>query len=70
MKLTEDRKSIRAFAQTLAVASTITWNVLRKSNTRQTGKPSKTSAVDDRNSVRTVKKHPKSTVSDVTNNKE
>ncbi len=62
VKLREDGKSIRAIAQTLAIASTTIWNVLRKkeatgvlSNRPQTGRPRKTSAVADRNIVRAVK---------------
>ncbi|MDF4264986.1 helix-turn-helix domain-containing protein, partial [Vibrio parahaemolyticus] len=50
----EDGQSIRAIAQTLAIASTTIWNVLKKkettgvlSNRRRTGRPRKTSAVDD-----------------------
>jgi len=73
VNLREDGKSIRAIAQTLAIASTTIWNVLKKKETtgvlrRQTGRPRKTSAVDDRNIVRAVKKDPKTTVSDISNN--
>ena len=75
VKLREDGKSIRAIAQTLAIASTTIWNVLKKkettgvlSNRRGTGRPRKTAAVDDRNIVRAVKKDPKTTVSDISNN--
>ena len=49
----------RAIAQTLAIASTTIWNVLKKkettgvlSNRRRTGRPRKTAAVDDRNIVK------------------
>ena len=38
------------------------------SNRHQTGRPRKTTAVDDRNIVRAVKKNPKTSVSDITNN--
>ena len=74
MKLREDGKSIRAIAQILAIASTTIWNVLKKkettgvlSNRRRTGRPRKTTAVDDRNIVRAVKKDPKTTVVDISN---
>uniref|UniRef100_A0A673FSC5 Transposase IS30-like HTH domain-containing protein n=1 Tax=Sinocyclocheilus rhinocerous TaxID=307959 RepID=A0A673FSC5_9TELE len=75
VKLREDGESIRAIAQTLAQASTTIWNVLRKkettgvlSNRPRTGRPRKTSAVDDRNIVTAVKKDPKTTVSDISKN--
>ncbi len=73
VKLREEGKSIRAIAHTLAI-STI-WNVLEKkeatgvlSNINQTGIPRKTTAVDDRNIVRAVRKDPKTTVSEISNN--
>ncbi len=63
-------KSIRAIAQTLAIASTTIWTVLKKkettgvlSNRPRTGRPRKAPAVDDRNIVTDVKKDPKTTVS-------
>ncbi len=75
LKLREDGKSIRAIAQTLIIARTTSLNVLKKTETsgvlnnrRRSGRPRKTSAVDDRNIVRAVKKNPKTTVSDITNN--
>ncbi|KAF0047695.1 hypothetical protein F2P81_001328 [Scophthalmus maximus] len=75
VKLREDGKSIRAIAQTLAITSTTTWNVLKKkettgvlSNRRRTGTPRKTTAVDDRNIVRAVKKDSKTAVGDISNN--
>ncbi len=53
----------QTIAQTLAIASTTIWNLLRKkettgvlSNTPRTGRSRKTSAVDDRNIVTAVKK--------------
>ncbi len=65
----------QTIAQTLAIASTTIWNLLRKkettgvlSNTPRTGRSRKTSAVDDRNIVTAVKKDPKTTVSDISNN--
>ncbi len=68
-------KSIRAIAQTLAIASTTIWNVLKNrettdvlSNRPRTGRPRKTSVVDDRNIVTDVKKDPKTTVSVIRNN--
>ncbi len=74
LKLREDGKSIRAIAQTLIIARTTIWNVLKKTETsgvlnnrRRTGRLRKTAAVDDRNIVRAVEKNPK-TVSDITNN--
>ncbi len=73
VKLRKEGKSIRAIAHTLAI-STI-WNVLEKkeatgvlSNINQTGRPRKTTAVDDRNIVRAVRKDPKTTVSEISNN--
>uniref|UniRef100_A0A0E9XQ99 Transposase Tc1-like domain-containing protein n=1 Tax=Anguilla anguilla TaxID=7936 RepID=A0A0E9XQ99_ANGAN len=52
-----------------------TWNVLKKketagvlSNRYRTGRPRKTTAVDDRNIVKAVKKNLKTSVSDITNN--
>ena len=75
VKLREYGKSIRAIAQILAIASTTNWNVLKKkettgvlSNRRRTGRPRKTTAVDDRIIVRAVKKDPKTTVVDISNN--
>ena len=75
MKLREDGKPIRAIAQILAIASTTIWNVPKKkettgvlSNRRRTGRPRKTTAVDDRIIVRAVKKDPKTTVVDISNN--
>ncbi len=68
-------KNKQTIAQTLAIASTTIWNLLRKkeitgvlSNTPWTGRSRKTSAVDDRNIVTAVKKDPKTTVSDISNN--
>ncbi len=65
----------QTIAQTLAIASTTIWNLLRKkettgvlSNTPWTGRSRKTSAVDNRNIVTAVKKDPKTTVSDISNN--
>ncbi len=65
----------QTIAQTLAIASATIWNLLRKkettgvlSNTPRTGRSWKTSAVDDRNIVTAVKKYPKPTVSDISNN--
>ena len=62
-------------AQAMGIACTTTWNVLKKketagvlSNRHRTGRPRKTTAVDDRNIVRAVKKNPKTSVSDITNN--
>lgn len=59
----------------MAIDSTTIWNVLKKkettgvlSNRRRTGRPRKTAAIDDRNIVRAVKKDPKTTVSDNSNN--
>ena len=75
MKLREDGKSFRAIAQTLTIDSTTIWNVLKKkettgvlSNRRRTSRPRITAATDDRNIVRAVKKDPKTTVSDNSNN--
>ena len=75
VNLRENGKSIRAIAQTLAIASTTIWNVLRKketsgilSNRPRKGRPRKTSAVDNRNIVRAVKEDPKTTVSNISNN--
>uniref|UniRef100_A0A3Q1I713 Transposase Tc1-like domain-containing protein n=1 Tax=Anabas testudineus TaxID=64144 RepID=A0A3Q1I713_ANATE len=56
---------IRAIAQTLAIASSTTWNILKKKEA--TGGLSNRS-VDNRNTVRAVKKDPKTTVSDINNN--
>ena len=60
---------------TLAIASTTICNVLKKKETTDvlndrhgTGRPRKTSTVDDRNIVRAVKKDPKTTVSNISNN--
>ena len=59
----------------MPIASTTIWNVLKKkettgvlSNRRRTGRPRKTTAVDDRIIVRAVKKDPKTTVVDISNN--
>ncbi|MCJ8740406.1 hypothetical protein PDJAM_G00058690 [Pangasius djambal] len=75
VKLKKEGKSIRAIAQTLGIANTTIWNVLKKQATtgvlttrHRTGRPRKTTAVDDRNIVRAVKKNPQTTVSDITNN--
>lgn len=75
LKLREEGKSIRAIAQTLGIASTTIWNIMKKkettgvlSNRHRTGRPRVTTAVDDRNIVRAVKKHPKTTVPDITAN--
>ena len=58
----------------MPIASTTIWNVLKKkettgvlSNRRRTGRPRKTTAVDDRNIVRAVKKDPKTTVVGISN---
>lgn len=74
VKLRKEGKSTRAIGQTLGIASTTIWNVLKKkettgvlSNRRPTGRPRKTTVVDDRNIVRAVKKTPKTSVSDITN---
>jgi transposase len=54
VKLREDGKSIRAIAQILAIASKTIWNVMKKettgvlSNRYGTGRPRKTTAVDDK----------------------
>ncbi len=55
VKLREDEKSNQTIAQTLAIASTTIWNLLRKkettgvlSNTPRTGRSRETSAVDDK----------------------
>lgn len=75
LKLNEEGKSIRAIAQTLGIATTTIWNVLKKkkttgvlSNKHRTGRPRVTTAIDDRNIVRAVKKNPKTTVTDITAN--
>lgn len=75
VKLREDGKSIRAIAKELSIASTTIWNVLKKkettgvlSNRHRTGRPRKTTAADDRNIVRAVKKDPKTTVGEISNN--
>lgn len=75
LKLREEGKSIRAIAKTLGIATTTIWNVLKKkettgvlSNKHRTGRPRVTTAVDDRNIVRAVKKNPKTTVTDITAN--
>ena len=75
LKLRKEGKSIRAIGQTLSIASTTIWNVLKKkettgvlSNRCQTGQPRKTTLVDDRNIVRAAKKTPKTSVSHITNN--
>ena len=57
----------------LGIACTTTWNVVKKkaaivSNSHQTGRPKKATAVDDRNIVRAVKKNPNTSVADITNN--
>ncbi|XP_049319818.1 homeobox-containing protein 1a isoform X2 [Astyanax mexicanus] len=74
VKLREDGKSIRAIAQTLAIANTTVWNILKKkvvtgvlSNRCRTGRPRKTTALDDRNIVSAVENDPKTTVSDISN---
>lgn len=74
VKLRKEGKSTRAIGQTLGIASTTIWKVLKKkettgvlSNRRPTGRPRKTTVVDDRNIVRAVKKTPKTSVSDITN---
>jgi hypothetical protein len=74
VKLRKEGKSTRAIGQTLGIASTTIWNVLKKketigvlSNRRRTGRPRKTTVVDDRNIVRAVKTTPKTSVSDITN---
>lgn len=74
VKLRKEGKSTRAIGQTLGIASTTIWNVLKKkettgvlSNRRPTGRPRKTTVVDDRNIVRAVKKTPKTSVSDISN---
>jgi len=58
----------------LGIASTTIWNALKKkettevqSNRRRTGRPRKTTVADDRSIVRAVKKTPKTSVSDITN---
>lgn len=48
------------------IAKKETFGVLR--NRYRTGRPRKTTAVDDRNIVRAVRKKPKTTVSDILNN--
>ncbi len=65
----------QTIAQTLAIASTTIWNLLRKkettgvlSNTPRTARSRKTSAVEDRNIVTAVKKDPKTSVSYISNN--
>lgn len=75
LKLKEKGKTIRAISQELGIANTTVWNVLKKYETtgllttrHRTGRPRKTSAVDDRNIVRAVKKNPQTTVSSITNN--
>lgn len=57
------------------IAISTIWNVLRKkeatgvlSNRHRTGRPRKTTAVDDRNIVRAFRKDPKTTVSEISNN--
>ena len=71
----KEGQPIRAIAQALGAANTTIWNVLKKKETTglltarfQTAWPRKTTAVDDRNIVRAVKKNPKTTVSNITNN--
>ena len=63
LKLRGDGNQSENIVETLAIASTTILNVLKEketigvlSNRCRTGRPRKTSAVDDRNSVRTVKK--------------
>ena len=72
MKLRKEGKSVRAVEQALAFTTIL--NILKKketagvlSNRHRTGRPRKTT-VDDRNIVRAVKKNPKRSVSDITNN--
>lgn len=74
VKLKKEGKSIRAISQELGIANTTVWNVLKKHETtgllttrHRTGRPRKTSAVDDRKIVRAVKKNPQTTVSSITN---
>lgn len=75
LKLRQEGKSIRAVSQALGIANTTVWNILKKQETtgvlttrHRTGRPRKTTAVDDRNIVRAVKKNPQITVSNITNN--
>lgn len=74
LKLRKEGKSITAIGQTMGRASTTVWNVLKNKDTtgvlnrHEAGRPRETSADDDRNMVRAVKKTPKTTVSDFTNN--
>eukprot|EP00064_Thunnus_orientalis_P000139 superscaffoldBa00000006_g139 len=74
LKLRKEGKSIRAIGQTLGIASTTIWIVLKKkettgvlNNRHRTGRPRKTTVVDDRNIARVAKKNPKTSVSHITN---
>lgn len=74
LKLRKEGKSIRAVSQALGIANTTVWNVLKKQETtgvlttrHRTGRPRKTSAVDDKQIVKAVKKNPQITVSNITN---
>ncbi|XP_061632965.1 lysophospholipase-like protein 1 isoform X2 [Phyllopteryx taeniolatus] len=75
LKLREEGKSLKAIAQILGIANTKICNVLKKrettgvlSNRHRTRRPNVSTAVADRNIVRAVNKHPKTTVSDITAN--
>lgn len=75
LKLRKEGKSIRVVSQNLGIANTTVWNILKKqettgvlTNAHRTGRPRKTTAVDDRIIVRAVKKNPQTTVTDITNN--
>lgn len=71
LKLREEGKSIRAIAQTLGIANSRIWNALKKKETSdvlinrcRTSQPRTTTSTDDRNTVRTVRTNPRTTVSD------
>ena len=74
IRLKNQNKTIREIADTLGVAKSTVWYILKKkertgelSNTKRPGRPQKTTVVDDRRIISLVKKNPFTTVGQIKN---
>ena len=72
--LKNQNKPVREIAETLSVAQSTVWNILKKkectselSNTKRPGRPWKTTMVDDKRILSLVKKNPFTTVGQINN---
>ncbi|XP_035256553.1 uncharacterized protein LOC118218166 [Anguilla anguilla] len=74
IKLKNEKKSIRDIAETLGVSKSTVWNIIKKQertgqliNSKSSGRPRKTSVVDDQKILSIVKKKPFSTAEQIKN---